>query len=103
MRSDHRSYLRFVAILVTLLSVSGAGCGIFAQRHEPVPTPVCTPQPTATPEPYLLLRLDERRLYVVENEVKTPPEGYRVAIGQPKWPTPPGRFQINELIELPDF
>ena len=104
MRSDHRSYLGFAAILVALLSVLGAGCGIFAQRHEPpAPTPVCTPQPTATPEAYLLLRLDERRLYVVENEVKTPAEGYSVAIGQSKWPTPTGRFQINELIELPDF
>lgn len=50
-----------------------------------------------------MLRLDERRLYVVENDVKQPPEGYRVAIGQPKWPTPTGRFQVNELVENPDF
>src|ERR1700687_4223446 len=99
MRSDQRSSLRLAAILVALLAVSAAGCGIFGQRREaPPPTPVPTPQPTATPEPYLLLRLDERRLYVVENDVKSPPEGYRVAIGQPKWPTPTGRFQINELI-----
>ena len=48
-------------------------------------------------------RLNERRLYVVENDVKHPPEGYPVAIGRPKWPTPTGRFQINEMIENPDF
>ena len=41
--------------------------------------------------------------YVVESDVKRPPEGYPVAIGRPKWPTPTGRFQINELIEDPDF
>ena len=55
------------------------------------------------PELHLLLRLNERRLYVVENDVKQPPEGYPVAIGQPKWPTPTGRFQINEMVENPDF
>jgi L,D-transpeptidase ErfK/SrfK len=103
MRSDHRSYLPSAATLVAVLLVSAAGCGVFGQRREAPPPPVPTPQPTATPEPYLLLRLDERRLYVVENDVKSPPEGYRVAIGQPKWPTPTGRFQINELIENPDF
>jgi len=26
-----------------------------------------------------------------------------VAIGRPKWPTPTGRFQINEMVENPDF
>ena len=50
-----------------------------------------------------MLRLNERRLYVVENDVKQPPEGYPVAIGRPKWPTPTGRFQINEMVENPDF
>lgn len=52
---------------------------------------------------HLLLKLNERRLYVVENDVKEPPEGYLVAIGQPKWPTPTGTFRINELVENPDF
>lgn len=104
MRSDHRSYLPLAAVLVALLSVSAAGCGFLGLRREaPRPTLAPTPQPTATPEPYLLLRLEERRLYVVENDVKSPPEGYRVAIGRPKWPTPTGRFQINEMVENPDF
>jgi L,D-transpeptidase ErfK/SrfK len=103
MRSDHRPYLLLAAILVAVLLVSAAGCSVFGQRRELPPALAPTPQPTATPEPYLLLRLNERRLYVVENDVKHPPEGYRVAIGQPKWPTPTGRFQINEMIENPDF
>jgi L,D-transpeptidase ErfK/SrfK len=103
MRSVHRPYLPLAAILVAVLLVSATGCGVFWQRREVPPAPCPTPKPTATPEPYLLLRLNERRLYVVENDVKHPPEGYRVAIGQPKWPTPTGRFQINEMIENPDF
>ncbi len=101
-RPNERRRSSSAAILVALLFVS-AGCGIFARHHEVPPCPTPTPQPTATPEPYLLLRLDERRLYVVENGVKRPPEGYPVAIGQKKWPTPTGRFQINEMIENPDF
>src|SRR5215213_4312013 len=105
MRSDHRSYVRLAAMLVALLLMGAAGCSLFGQHREAPPAPPCppSPQPTPTPEPYLLLKLDERRLYVVENDVRTPPEGYRVAIGRPKWPTPIGRFQVNELVENPDF
>ena len=82
-------------------AVLGMGCGIFGPRREPPPAPV--PTPTSTPELHLLLRLGERRLYVVDNDVKDPPQGYPVAIGQPKWPTPIGKFQINEMVENPDF
>ena len=104
MRISRRGYVGWAAVLVALVLVSSAGCGIFGKPHEAAPPPPApTPSPTATPEPYLLLKLDERRLYVVENDVKTPPEGYRVAIGQSKWPTPTGRFRINEMIEFPDF
>lgn len=90
-----------VCILAVVVAFS-AGCGLFGRPEvrPPVPTP---PQPTPTPEAQLLLRLGERRLYVVQNDVKQPPEGYRVAIGQKKWPTPTGRFQINEMVENPDF
>jgi len=92
-----------IALLFAFVVASGIlamGCGLFEPRPEP-PPPV--PTPTKTPDLHLLLRLDERRLYVVENDVKQPAEGYPVAIGQPKWPTPKGSFQINELVENPDF
>ncbi len=92
--------LRLIPLLLVLALVV-TGCGLFGPKPSPLPPP--TPQPTPTPEPHLLLNLKERRLYLVENEVKHPPEGYRVAIGQPKWPTPTGRFQVNELVEHPDF
>jgi L,D-transpeptidase catalytic domain len=86
---------------VVLCGAFATGCGIFGPRPEPPPAPV--PAPAKTPDLHLLLRLDERRLYVVENDVKHPPAGYKVAIGAPKWPTPTGRFQINEMVENPDF
>jgi hypothetical protein len=88
------------AFVVAFLSVSVTGCGLF---ERPSPPPAPTPQPSPTPTQYLLLKLKERRLYFVENEVKQPPAGYPVAIGQPKWPTPIGKFQVNEMVENPDF
>ena len=104
MAFDHRTRERIssslATVLVALFLSCAAGCGLFA--HPPVAPPPAPPPPKA-PEAYLLLRLDERRVYLVENDVKTPPQGYRVAIGQPKWPTPIGKFQINEMVENPDF
>lgn len=87
-------------VFVALLSVFGTGCSLFA---KPAPPPPPAPQPTPAPEAHLLLKLKERRLYVVKEHVKTPPDGYKVAIGKPKFPTPIGKFQINEMVENPDF
>lgn len=86
--------------LAVLLFAFAVGCGA---RIAPPPL-APPPLPAPKPEPHLLLRLSERRLYVVmENDRKYPAQGYLVAIGQPKWPTPTGRFQINEMVENPDF
>jgi len=79
-----------VALVLALVPACGAPPARFAPK-------------VADPEPYLLLRLGERRLYMVDNDVKKPPEGYRVAIGRPQFPTPEGRFQVNEMVENPDF
>ena len=105
MPCERPTYLRIgspsLIVLVVLVSAFAGGCGIFGGPEKQPPAPI--PQPTKTPaETYLLLKLNERRLYVVENDVK-PAQGYPVAIGQPKWPTPKGRFQINEMVENPDF
>src|SRR5262245_17950699 len=93
-RTLRRHRLRPEAGFVALVLVFAAACGVQAPRPEPK---------SETKEPYLLLSLHERRLYLVDNDVKQPPEGYRVAIGRPQWPTPTGHFQVNELVENPDF
>jgi hypothetical protein len=80
--------------LLVALAAGMAGCATMAPKPQAAP---------ASKEPYLLLRLNERRLYVMQNETKQPPEGYPVAIGRPQFPTPTGRFQVNELVENPDF
>jgi lipoprotein-anchoring transpeptidase ErfK/SrfK len=102
MPSDRFSRLSSLLVLVALVAALISGCSLFGRPEVKPPAP--SPLPTPTPrEAYLLLKLNERRLYVVDNDVKQPAQGYPVAIGQPKWPTPKGRFQINEMVENPDF
>jgi lipoprotein-anchoring transpeptidase ErfK/SrfK len=83
--------------LTVALAAAIVGCATVAPRPEP---PVDS---APKKEPYLLLRLSERRLYVKDDDVPEPAEGFPVAIGRPKYPTPTGRFQVNEMIENPDF
>lgn len=85
---------RTLSALVVALASGTVGCAVSG------PSPASAP---ASKEPYLLLRLGERRLYVVDEEVKQPPEGYPVAIGRAQYPTPAGRFQVTEMVENPDF
>jgi lipoprotein-anchoring transpeptidase ErfK/SrfK len=51
----------------------------------------------------LLLRLGERRLYLVDDDPATPVESFPVAIGRQGWETPVGQFHIEEMVEHPDF
>jgi hypothetical protein len=55
------------------------------------------------PPAQLLLRLGERRLYLVDDDPKTPVESFPVAIGRQGWETPVGQFHIEEMVEHPDF
>jgi lipoprotein-anchoring transpeptidase ErfK/SrfK len=79
--------------MILALATGMTGCAVTQ------PSPAAAPAPK---EPYLLLKLGERRLYVMDDP-SAPPAGYPVAIGRPQWPTPTGKFQINQMIENPDF
>jgi hypothetical protein len=56
---------------------------------------------------YLVLRLGERRLYLMEGEERAARhralDSFPVAVGQKEWETPTGRFEVTEKIENPDF
>jgi len=65
--------------------------------------PSPAPPPPAAKEPFLLLKLSERKVYVVEDPSKPPTVGYPVAIGRAQWPTPTGKFTVNEMVVNPDF
>ena len=90
----------FVAMGV--LAIGGAGCSLFQARPEPVAVAAASPPP-APPEPYLILSLTDRRVYLMDEVAGMPPENYRVAIGRPGFDTPTGEFRINEMVMNPDF
>ena len=54
-------------------------------------------------QPYLVLRLGERRLYLVDNVPSTPDESFPIAVGRKGLETPVGQFQVEEMIENPDY
>jgi len=52
---------------------------------------------------YLVLRLNERRLYLMEDGAREPIDSFPIAIGREGHDTPTGRFQVEEKIEHPDY
>ena len=52
---------------------------------------------------HLVLRLGERRLYLVDDDKRFPVESFPVAIGKEGWETPPGQYHIEEMVVHPDF
>ncbi len=96
LRADRKNMPSRSCRLGVLLVAFAVGCGVVA-----APRP--EPPASATDEPFLLLRLNERRLYLMDHGAKQPPQGYPVAIGRPKYPTPTGHFQVNEMVRNPDF
>ena len=82
------------ALSLALVASGIVGCATVGLR------PAST---AASKEPYLVLRLGERRLYLKDDDVVPPHEGFPVAIGKPQYPTPTGRFQVVEMVKDPDF
>ncbi len=96
--ASHSRITRAVASLVVVLAF-GAGCSA-TKAPEPAPPPVAAP---AIPEfPQLVLRLGERKVYLVEAKGHKG-EAFPVAIGRHPWPTPVGKWAVNEMVENPDF
>jgi lipoprotein-anchoring transpeptidase ErfK/SrfK len=73
------------------LPFAGAGCGLSSKPH-----PAAVVEAPPSPD------LSDRRVYFIDAHGKRD-KGYRVAIGRKQWPTPTGRFQINEMVKNPDF
>ncbi len=84
------------------LAFGGVGCALLGSRPPPAVVSEAPP-PAKRPEPYVLLRLGERRVYLVDEGAGGRGEGFPVAIGRKRYPTPTGRFQINEMVMNPDF
>lgn len=59
--------------------------------------------PTKRGSTYLVVRLKERRLDVMKDDVTTPVESLPIAVGRAGSETPTGRFQVEEMIAHPDY
>jgi hypothetical protein len=52
---------------------------------------------------YLVLRLSERRLYLMSHDPAAPVESFPIAIGREGHDTPTGQFRVEEIVEHPDY
>ena len=68
------------------------------------PSPAAPVKAEAAPPPtHLVLRLTERRLYLVDHDPATPPESFPIAVGKPGRETPTGKYRVEEKVVHPDF
>jgi lipoprotein-anchoring transpeptidase ErfK/SrfK len=90
-----------LAAVVLLAAAGWTGCGVAK------PSPAAPKDQTAAPTPkdpaHLVLRLGERRIYLMDGDPSTPAESFPVAIGKAGWETPTGRFQVEDKVMNPDF
>jgi L,D-transpeptidase ErfK/SrfK len=104
-RRLHHSFPRITTLVALALLVGSgpSGCGFIHPSpdhdHEVVTTP-----PTQDPtQPHLVLRVGERRLYLMDDDPSTPLESFPIAVGRAGHETPIGRFHVEEMIEHPEF
>jgi L,D-transpeptidase ErfK/SrfK len=88
---------------VLVLAATIAGCAAL----DPHDDDLFGPSPRRRPEVHVLLRLGERRVYVMREDgdgsLPRAIESYPVAIGTPRYRTPVGRFAVAEKIVDPDW
>ncbi len=98
--------LRPIAMLLApvLLAAGQTACGVAG------PSPaagVHAQAKAALPEDHdpthLVLRLGERRLYLMDGAAATPVASFPVAIGKAGWETPTGQFHVEEMVVNPEF
>lgn len=83
------------------------GCGIAAPSAVDGRVATAQRAPAAAPEPrvqpHLVIRLGERRLYVMDDDPGTPRASFPIAIGREGSETPVGQFHVEEMVENPEF
>lgn len=106
--SHDRHPFRRTAGSATLLAIAVAltACGVVKPVRPPradapvVAAPVAT---APTPATYVVIHVRARRLELMEEGAATPIGSYPIAVGRPGHETPTGRFQVEEMVEHPDF
>jgi lipoprotein-anchoring transpeptidase ErfK/SrfK len=91
-----------LVVALGTLPFGGVGCALFGSHPKPAVVGEA-PAPAQAQDPYLLLSLTQRRVYLIDEIAGGPHESFPVAIGRKQYPTPTGRFQVNEMVMNPDF
>jgi L,D-transpeptidase ErfK/SrfK len=98
-----------LAVIAVLAACGLSACGITGPSPRPQADPGSSPRPGGEAAPnaedptHLVLRLGERRLYVMDGTPSALAESFPIAIGKEGWETPVGRYQVEEMVEHPDF
>ena len=66
-------------------------------------TPDVDPPPEPRLRTHLVIRVSERRLYLIDDAPDTRDESFPIAVGREGLETPVGRFHVEEMVENPDF
>jgi len=97
------------AAAIAFIALSIAACAP-ARRAKSVPVvrPISYEErENEASRTYLLLRLAERRLYLVtydgETSAASDVESFPVAVGRPQWQTPTGVFRVTDKLVDPDW
>src|SRR5262245_21899860 len=98
MRRRSFRLFRPVLVLAGVMLFAGATACEFVR---PAPTPATPREPER--RTHLVLRLSERRLYLMHADPLLPTESFPIAIGREGHDTPTGQFHVEEMIEYPDF
>lgn len=97
----HRAAI--VAAMALAVIGGSSGCGRPGPSPAPPPEPPASAAPDAPASVYLLLRVGERRLYLIDDDPRTPVESFPIAVGRNGHETPIGEFRVEKMVEHPSF
>lgn len=101
-----RAALRGPLVLAALVISTGvAACGgVRTMAERPPSLPVAAaPAVAERPSTYVVIRVKARRLELMQDGVASPLGSFPIAVGRRGHETPTGRFQVEEMVEHPDF
>lgn len=93
-RSGSRQRVVIVAAMVTLGVIGGVGL-----RHRVQAQPDAGVGAARDPALHLEADLSERKLFVMQGDETV--HSYDIAVGQPKYPTPPGAYAVRKIVWNP--
>jgi L,D-transpeptidase ErfK/SrfK len=102
--SSFRHHAATIVASALLAGTGPLGCGVTGPAPAHRGNDAAGETKPADPGPTrLVLRLGERRLYVMDDDPGAPTRSFPIAIGKEGWDTPPGRYHVEEMIEHPEF